>query len=162
MAKEVVLVPREKYQKLLEDRMIVSNQSRTNPSNIDGDREEKKNINDLSNINIQNDLHNKEKSQPETEREVMEVNQHFNKGKLNDIQDTDTVKSLVSIHPDTDYGTLRENQSVKLQSTNARSYKSNNDTLKLAVPRTLASITNRQKASASKKKRYRKKWLKYN
>lgn len=61
MVKEVVLVLKEKYQKLLEDCMIMNNWCKINFFKIDGDFEEKKNISDLNNINLEIDLYNKEK-----------------------------------------------------------------------------------------------------
>lgn len=47
--------------------MIMNNRCKTHPSKIDGDFEEKKSISDPNNINLETDLYNKEKSQPDTE-----------------------------------------------------------------------------------------------
>lgn len=161
MAKEVVLVPKEKYQKLLEDRMIMNNRCKTNPSKIDGDFEEKKSISDPNNINLETDLYNKEKSQPDTECGDKSVDQNFNKRTYNNLQNADTEEVLESVHHDTLNGKAGVNQSEALQTTEAYRDKSDDSVIKLAVRSTPTSIVNRRKVSASRRKTYRKKWLKY-
>lgn len=119
MAKEVVLVPREKYQKLLEGReMTLKNQSETYNLKTDEDFEEKKGISEHKNINKESDMSNNKNSNPDMEHEDMKFNHHLYKRKLNDLKDTDT-KSAVEkkkvVWSDSDHGELYGNQSVKLK-----------------------------------------------
>jgi hypothetical protein len=161
MAKEVVLVPREKYQKLLKDRMILNNQCKTNPSELVGVCEEKKNITDLNDINLETDSHNNEKSQSDKEHRDKAVNQHLNKRKLNDLQVVNTEEISESEHHDTNNGKASVNQSETLQTIDVHSDKSDDSTIKLAVRSMPTSIVNRQETSTSRRRAYRKKWLKY-
>lgn len=76
--------------------MIMNNRCKTNPSKIDGDFEEKKSISDPNNINLETDLYNKEKSQPDTECGDKSVDQNFNKRTYNNLQNADTEEVLES------------------------------------------------------------------
>lgn len=165
MAKEVVLVPREKYQKLLEGReMTLKNQSETYNLKTDEDFEEKKGISEHKNINKESDMLNNKNSNPDTEHEDMKFNHHLYKRKLNDLKDTDTESAVDKkkvVWSDSDHGELYGNQSVKLKNTDIQTDKLDNNSIPLAVRSTAASITNRQKASTNERKAFRKEWLKY-
>lgn len=160
MAKEVVLVPREKYQKLLEGReMTLKNQSETYNLKTDEDFEEKKGISEHKNINKESDMLNNKNSNPDTENEDMKFNHHLYKRKLNDLKDTDTenaVEKKKVVWSDSDHGELYGNQSVKLKNTDIQTDKLDNNSIQLAVRSTAASITNVRRHPQTKERRLEK------
>lgn len=119
MVKEVVLVLREKYQKLLEScEMILKNQSEIYNLKIDEDFEEKKGISEYKNINKESDMLNNKNLNFDMEYEDMKFNYYLYKRKLNDLKDIDmesVVEKKKVVWFDSDYGELYGNQSVKLK-----------------------------------------------
>lgn len=119
MVKEVVLVLREKYQKLLEGcEMILKNQSEIYNLKIDEDFEEKKGISEDKNINKESDMLNNKNLNFDMEYEDMKFNYYLYKRKLNDLKDIDmesVVEKKKVVWFDSDYGELYGNQSVKLK-----------------------------------------------
>lgn len=119
MVKEVVLVLREKYQKLLEGcEMILKNQSEIYNLKIDEDFEEKKGISEYKNINKESDMLNNKNLNFDMEYEDMKFNYYLYKRKLNDLKDIDmenVVEKKKVVWFDSDYGELYGNQSVKLK-----------------------------------------------
>lgn len=119
MVKEVVLVLREKYQKLLEGcEMIFKNQSEIYNLKIDEDFEEKKGISEYKNINKESDMLNNKNLNFDMEYEDMKFNYYLYKRKLNDLKDIDmesVVEKKKVVWFDSDYGELYGNQSVKLK-----------------------------------------------
>lgn len=165
MAKEVVLVPREKYQKLLEGReMTLKNQSETYNLKTDEDFEEKKGKGSASTKTLTKKVICRTIRTQTPTRNMKKFNHHLYKRKLNDLKDTDTenaVEKKKVVWSDSDHGELYGNQSVKLKNTDIQTDKLDNNSMQLAVRSTAASITNRQKASTNERKAFRKKWLKY-
>lgn len=119
MVKEVVLVLREKYQKLLEGcEMILKNQSEIYNLKIDEDFEEKKGISEYKNINKESDMLNNKNLNFDMEYEDMKFNYYLYKRKLNDLKDIDmesVVEKKKVVWFDSDYGEFNGNQSVKLK-----------------------------------------------
>lgn len=119
MVKEVVLVLREKYQKLLEGcEMILKNQSEIYNLKIDEDFEEKKGISEYKNINKESDMLNNKNLNFDMEYEDMKFNYYLYKRKLNDLKDIDmesVVEKKKVVWFDSGYGELYGNQSVKLK-----------------------------------------------
>lgn len=119
MVKEVVLVLREKYQKLLEGcEMILKNQSEIYNLKIGEDFEEKKGISEYKNINKESDMLNNKNLNFDMEYEDMKFNYYLYKRKLNDLKDIDmesVVEKKKVVWFDSDYGELYGNQSVKLK-----------------------------------------------
>lgn len=119
MVKEVVLVLREKYQKLLEGcEMILKNQSEIYNLKIDEDFEEKKGISEDKNINKESYMLNNKNLNFDMEYEDMKFNYYLYKRKLNDLKDIDmesVVEKKKVVWFDSDYGELYGNQSVKLK-----------------------------------------------
>lgn len=119
MVKEVVLVLREKYQKLLEGcEMILKNQSEIYNLKIDEDFEEKKGISEYKNINKESDMLNNKNLNFDMEYEDMKFNYYLYKRKLNDLKDIDmesVVEKKKVVWFDSDYGKLYGNQSVRLK-----------------------------------------------
>lgn len=119
MVKEVVLVLREKYQKLLEGcEMILKNQSEIYDLKIDEDFEEKKGISEDKNINKESDMLNNKNLNFDMEYEDMKFNYYLYKRKLNDLKDIDmesVVEKKKVVWFDSDYGKLYGNQSVRLK-----------------------------------------------
>lgn len=119
MVKEVVLVLREKYQKLLEGcEMILKNQSEIYNLKIDEDFEEKKGISEYKNINKESDMLNNKNLNFDMEYEDMKFNYYLYKRKLNDLKDIDmesVVEKKKVVWFDSDYGKLYGNQIVKLK-----------------------------------------------
>lgn len=119
MVKEVVLVLREKYQKLLEGcEMILKNQSEIYNLKIDEDFEEKKGISEYKNINKESDMLNNKNLNFDMEYEDMKFNYYLYKRKLNDLKDIDmenVVEKKKVVWFDSYYGELYGNQSVKLK-----------------------------------------------
>lgn len=119
MVKEVVLVLREKYQKLLEGcEMILKNQSEIYNLKIDEDFEEKKGISEYKNINKESDMLNNKNLNFDMEYEDMKFNYYLYKRKLNDLKDIDmesVVEKKMVVWFDSDYWELYGYQSVKLK-----------------------------------------------
>lgn len=140
MAKEVVLVPKEKYQKLLENQERISNSEfENNDLNFIG-KDEKKNNSKLKDDNA--DL--KQEKTVKTDAEWVEPSISPTTKDLRGVDDTKASA------PDD-----REDQSMK----NLNSNISTNDSANLVVYKTPANIVKRQKTSA--KKISRKGWLRY-
>lgn len=140
MAKEVVLVPKEKYQKLLENQERISNSEfENNDLNFIG-KDEKKNNSKLKDDNA--DL-----KQEKTVKTDVEWVEPSISPTTKDLRGVDDTKASA---PDD-----REDQSMK----NLNSNISSNDSANLVVYKTPANIVKRQKTSA--KNISRKGWLRY-
>lgn len=140
MAKEVVLVPKEKYQKLLENQERISNSEfENNDLNFIG-KDEKKNNSKLKDDNA--DL-----KQEKTVKTDVEWVEPSISPTTKDLRGVDDTKASA---PDD-----REDQSMK----NLNSNISTNDSANLVVYKTPANIVKRQKTSA--KNISRKRWLRY-
>eukprot|EP00105_Crassostrea_gigas_P041291 XP_019925439.1 PREDICTED: uncharacterized protein LOC105334635 [Crassostrea gigas] len=140
MAKEVVLVPKEKYQKLLENQERISNSEfENNDLNFIG-KDEKKNNSKLKDDNA--DL-----KQEKTVKTDVEWVEPSISPTTKDLRGVDDTKASA---PDD-----REDQSMK----NLNSNISTNDSANLVVYKTPANIVKRQKTSA--KNISRKGWLRY-
>lgn len=140
MAKEVVLVPKEKYQKLLENQERISNSEfENNDLNFIG-KDEKKNNSKLKDDNA--DL-----KQEKTVKTDVEWVEPSISPTTKDLRGVDDTKASA---PDD-----REDQSMK----NLNSNISTNDSANLVVYKTPANIVKRQKTSA--KYISRKGWLRY-
>lgn len=140
MAKEVVLVPKEKYQKLLENQERISNSEfENNDLNFIG-KDEKKNNSKLKDDNA--DL-----KQEKTVKTDVEWVEPSISPTTKDLRGVDDTKASA---PDD-----REDQSMK----NLNSHISTNDSANLVVYKTPANIVKRQKTSA--KNISRKGWLMY-
>lgn len=140
MAKEVVLVPKEKYQKLLENQERISNSEfENNDLNFIG-KDEKKNNSKLKDDNA--DL-----KQEKTVKTDVEWVEPSISPTTKDLRGVDDTKASA---PDD-----REDQSMK----NLNSNISTNDSANLVVYKTPANIVKRQKTSA--KMISRKGWLRY-
>lgn len=140
MAKEVVLVPKEKYQKLLENQERISNSEfENNDLNFIG-KDEKKNNSKLKDDNA--DL-----KQEKTVKTDVEWVEPSISPTTKDLRGVDDTKASA---PDD-----REDQSMK----NLNSNISTNDSANLVVYKTPANIVKRQKTLA--KNISRKGWLRY-
>lgn len=136
MAKEVVLVPKEKYQKLLENQERISNSEfENNDLNFIG-KDEKKNNSKLKDDNA--DL----KQEKTVKTDVQWVEPSISPT-TKDLRGVDDTKASA---PDD-----REDQSMK----NLNSNISTNDSANLVVYKTPANIVKRQKTSAKNR------WLRY-
>lgn len=140
MAKEVVLVPKEKYQKLLENQERISNSEFENNDLNFISKDEKKNNSKLKDDNA--DL----KQEKTVKTDVVWVEPSISPT-TKDLRGVDDTKASA---PDD-----REDQSMKNLNPNI----STNDSANLVVYKTPANIVKRQKTSA--KNISRKGWLRY-
>lgn len=140
MAKEVVLVPKEKYQKLLENQEGISNSEFENNDLNFISKDEKKNNSKLKDDNA--DL-----KQEKTVKTDVEWVEPSISPTTKDLRGVDDTKASA---PDD-----REDQSMKNLNPNI----STNDSANLVVYKTPANIVKRQKTSA--KNISRKRWLRY-
>lgn len=140
MAKEVVLVPKEKYQKLFENQERISNSEFENNDLNFISKDEKKNNSKLKDDNA--DL--KQEKTVKTDVEWVEPSISPTTKYLRGVDDTKASA------PDD-----REDQSMKNLNPNI----STNDSANVVVYKTPANIVKRQKTSA--KNISRKRWLRY-
>lgn len=140
MAKEVVLVPKEKYQKLLENQERISNSEFENNDLNFISKDEKKNNSKLKDDNA--DL-----KQEKTVKTDVEWVEPSISPTTKDLRGVDDTKASA---PDD-----REDQSIKSLNPNI----STNDSANLVVYKTPANIVKRQKTPA--KNISRKGWLRY-
>lgn len=140
MAKEVVLVPKEKYQKLLENQERISNSEFENNDLNFISKDEKKNNSKLKDDNA--DL-----KQEKTVKTDVEWVEPSISPTTKDLRGVDDTKASA---PDD-----REDQSIKNLNPNI----STNDSANLVVYKTPANIVKRQKTPA--KNISRKGWLRY-
>lgn len=187
MAKEVMLVPKEKYQKLLEShKRSMNNRNEENISNMDINTLKQREVGGLHDINmeIENkkkvnsdieclDVHNYDNQskvanmsvKPKQENELKDTNSKI-KGVHEEMGDRSPVKRNLSDleekpQSDTDHEDLHNNQSVTEK--NIQTNISDNDSTKLAVYKKVAHIIKRKEKLPSKKKNvFKKRWLKYN
>lgn len=188
MAREIMLVPKEKYQKLLEShKKSLNNRSDTDISNIEDDIVKQRKINHLQDINgdiennqemsldiTQKDSQNnrnislddvnstRQKRNSELKGDNGEVEHKYESGKDESHNDGMLTNVKDKEHTDTNYVNLHHNnQSITEKCVHSDT--SAEGTTKLAVYKTSADIIKRKRKSSSKRKAIiRKRCLKYN
>lgn len=157
MANEVVLVPKEKYQKLIENQEKTFNHAgKQDSSELNYDSGKKENNLKLKGVDKFSD------AQIVGENSLIS-NQHFHK----EINDLDKDREEVYLEKQTkaeceiDDDKFIDNQRLQRKNMNMRSYKFCESSNNLAVNRTTEKIVKRQKSSPKRRKMLSKKWLKY-
>jgi hypothetical protein len=170
MAREVVLVPKEKYQKLLQSHeRILSTNTNAERSVKDSDTVERRKVNELSDVNTET---KNEKDYEVSQRDVR--NDTFVSRMNNDIEAQRKYINLENVHNKTNNGNeMMEEVQSDISNDHLQKYQSikekdlhnqipRDDTTKLAVYKTTTDMIRRKGKSPAKNRNVlRKRWLKY-
>lgn len=154
MANEVVFVPKEKYQKLIENQeKIFKHAGKQDSPELNYDSGKKENNLKLKGVDKFSD------AQIVRENSLIS-NQHFHK-EINDLDKDRDLEKQKKAECEIDDDKFIDNQRPQRKNMNMRSYKFCESSNNLVVNRTTEKIVMRQKSSPKRRKMLSKKWLKY-